>query len=50
MVKDYHEVFAAADGKHREVSCLIRGKVFIDLDGLDEDLVASDLGFANVRH
>ena len=50
MVEEYHEVFAAAARGHREASCLIGGHFSSDLDGLDEDLVASDLGFANVRH
>ena len=50
MVKDYHEVFAAVDGRHREASYLIEGKISSDLDGLDEYLVASDLGFDSVRN
>ena len=50
MVKDYHEVFAAVAGCHREAYYLIEGKVFSDLDGLDEYLVASDLEFASVKN
>ena len=50
MVKEYHEVFAAAVERHREVSCFIGGNSSSDLGGLDEDLVASDLGFASVRN
>ena len=50
MVKDYHEIFAATSGRHREASCLMGGKFSSDLNGLDEDLVASELGFASVRN
>ena len=50
MVKDYHEVFAAVAGRHREAYYLIEGKMSSDLDGLDEYLVASDLGFDSVRN
>ena len=50
MVKDYHEIFAATSGRHREASCLMGGNFSSDLNGLDEDLVALDLGFASVRN
>ena len=45
MVAEDHEVFAAATGSDGEMTCLVRGDLSGDFDGLQECHVGLDAGF-----
>ena len=51
IVVEDHKVFAAATGRDRETTCLVRGYLAGDFDGLQEIHFCSDAGFreGNVR-
>ena len=45
MVIEDHEVFAAASGSDRETTCLVRGYLVSDFNGLHKCHFGSDAGF-----